>query len=90
MAGWTGIVSLLSTNLFAFSPRLDPWILILRLATLVVLVGAAAIAIWNARCAWSKRRSWDSRLWSVMLVFSCAVLLWVAIAFNLIGFSVNY
>ncbi|MGH7576066.1 MAG: serine hydrolase [Longimicrobiales bacterium] len=90
LAGWTGIVSLLSTNLFAFSPRLDPWVLILRLATLVVLVGAAAIAIWNARCAWSKRRTWDSRLWSVMLVFSCAVLLWVAIAFNLIGFSVNY
>lgn len=88
LAGWAGIVSVLSTNLFAFSPRLDPWILILRLATLVVLPGAAAIAIWNARFAWSERR-WDSRLWSVMLVFSCAVLLWVA-AFNLIGFSVNY
>jgi CubicO group peptidase (beta-lactamase class C family) len=90
LAGWAGIVSLVSTNIFAFSPRLDPWILILRLATLVVLPGAAAIAIWNARCAWSERRGWDSRLWSVMLVFSCAVLLWVAIAFNLIGFSVDY
>jgi CubicO group peptidase (beta-lactamase class C family) len=90
LAGWAGIVSLLSTNLFAFSPGLDPWILILRLATLVVLVGAAAIAIWNARCAWSERRGWDSRLWSVMLVFSCGVLLWVAIAFNLISFRVDY
>jgi CubicO group peptidase (beta-lactamase class C family) len=90
IAGWAGIVSLLSTNLFAFSPGLDPWLLILRLATLVVLVGAAAIAIWNARFAWSERRGWHSRLWSVVAVFSCAVLLWVAIAFNLIGFSVDY
>jgi CubicO group peptidase (beta-lactamase class C family) len=90
LAGWAGIVSLLSTNLFAFSPRLDPWILILRLATLAVLSGTAAIAIWNARFAWSERRGWDSRLWSVTLVFSCAVLLWVAIGFHLIGFSVNY
>jgi CubicO group peptidase (beta-lactamase class C family) len=90
LVGWAGIVSLLSTNLFAFSPRLDPWILILRLATLVVLPGAATIAVWNARCAWSERRGWDSRLWSVLLVFSCAVLLWAAIAFNLIGFSVDY
>jgi CubicO group peptidase (beta-lactamase class C family) len=90
LAGWAGIVAQLSTNIFAFIPSLDPWILILRLATLVVLLGAAAIAIWNARCAWSARRGWDSRFWSVMLVFACAVLLWVAIAFNLIGFSVNY
>lgn len=90
LAGWVGIVSQFSTNIFVFTPSLDPWILILRLASLVVLLGAAAIAIWNALCAWSARRGWDSRLWSVMLVFACAVLLWVAIAFNLIGFSVNY
>lgn len=90
LTGWAWIVSLVSTDLSAFSPRLDRWILLLRVGGLAVFVGAVVVALWNAWLAWTGTRGWGSKVWSVVLVFSCALLLWLAIAFNLIGFSVNY
>ena len=35
-------------------------------------------------------RRWPARLWSIVLALSAFVVLWVAFAFHLFGFGVNY
>jgi len=39
---------------------------------------------------WTGKRRWPAKLWSVVLVLSTFVVLWVAYQFHLIGWGVNY
>ena len=52
--------------------------------------GLAALALGNLRRAWQGGRSGFSRLWSALLVFAALVILWVMLAFHLIGFGTHY
>lgn len=88
-AGWAGVIGLVAGGLFAFSPALDPWITLLRLATLIACAGGVGAALWNARIAWA-RRGWGSRCWSALLVLSFATLSWFSVACRLAGFGTDY
>lgn len=44
----------------------------------------------NLRAVWSGQRRWPAKVWSVALTFSAFTVLWVAFAFHLVGFGVNY
>jgi hypothetical protein len=46
--------------------------------------------LWNAWVVWTGRRRWPAKTWSVALTISAVVVLWVAIAFRLLRFGVNY
>jgi hypothetical protein len=69
---------------------LDGRLLVLKLAGLVVFVGAALVAVWHARVVWTGGRRWPARTWSVVLAGASVVVLLVAVAFRLIGFSTHY
>jgi hypothetical protein len=90
LAAWMATLMTMLSDPDALSPRLDPWLWALQLLTLVSLVGAAAVAVWNTRLVWSGARRWPARTWSVALTAACLLLLWAGFTFNLIGFSVNY
>jgi CubicO group peptidase (beta-lactamase class C family) len=90
LAAWATTVAPVATNLSVFSPRLDPWIWILHLLSLVVFAGAAVVALWNAWIVWSGKRGWLAKLWSVVLSVAFLTALWIAVVFKLIGFSTNY
>ncbi len=36
------------------------------------------------------RRSWYAKLWAIVLALAFILVLWVALAFHLIAFDVNY
>jgi hypothetical protein len=90
LAAWAWTVSLLATDLSAFSPGLDLWIWILRISSFVVFVGASSVALWHARLTWTGSRGRLAKLWSGLLAVACLVVLWIAVVFRLIGFSTNY
>ena len=90
LAGWTVLFSAALSDFKVLSPALDGWLWLLQLVSLVVFVGTAAVAGWHAWVVWKGGRRWTSKLWSVVLLVSALGLLWVAIAFNLTGFSVDY
>lgn len=90
LGAWAATIAPIATNVFLFSTRLDPWIRTLGILSLVVFVGAAAIALWNAWVVCTGKRSRVAKLWNVVLALGYVPILWVAVAFNLIGFSVNY
>ena len=39
---------------------------------------------------WTGKRRWPAKLWSVVLVFSTFIVLWIAFVFHLIGWGVHY
>jgi CubicO group peptidase (beta-lactamase class C family) len=56
---------------------------------LAFLVGTVFILM-NLRAVWTGARRWPAKVWSIVLVLSACVALWVAFAFHLIGFGVYY
>ncbi len=90
LVAWMLTVQAMFSDLGMLSGALDPWLMALQLLTLVVLVGSFAISLWHARRVWTGQRRWPAKLWSLVLVVAFCTVLWVALAFHLIGFSTNY
>ncbi len=90
LAGWAWQIQRMSTEVAALTSKSDPWLWLLQLLGLVIFVGAAGVALWNARLARSSRRAWGSQLWSGLLVLATVTLLYIALVFKLIAFDINY
>ena len=90
IGSWGGLSVAMLQDLELMTPSLDPWLMVLHvLGTLGVFAGLA-LALWHLRVVWTSKRKWLVKVWSVVLVLATAVLLWLAIAFHLVGLSVNY
>lgn len=85
-----GTVLEIATNLDSAGPAMDAWIHVMRLLSLVVLVGGAAVALWNAAVVLRSRRRRTAKLWAVVLAVSFLVLLYVGVVAHLVGFNANY
>jgi hypothetical protein len=57
---------------------------------ILAFFGGFVMILINLRAVWAGRRRWPARAWSVVLGFSACIVLWVAVAFKLIGLGVNY
>jgi CubicO group peptidase (beta-lactamase class C family) len=90
LVGWTWMIKQMLSDVGALTSKSDPWLWMLQLLGLVVFVGAAGMALWNAWLAWSGRRRWTSRVWSSVLALACMTMLYVALVFKLIAFDINY
>ncbi|MBA3521510.1 MAG: beta-lactamase family protein [Gemmatimonadales bacterium] len=90
LAAWSATFMSMLSDPSMLTSESDPWLLLLQLLSLVVLTGATAAALWHAWVVWSGKRRWQARLWSVLLALASATVLYVALAFKLIAFDVNY
>ena len=88
--GWAATMGAALSDFTLLGPGLDPVFWLLQFLALVVFVGAAVIALWHAWVVWRAKRTWFSRLWSILLALATLVVLWVGVAFHLIDFGVNY
>ncbi len=90
MAAWlVGILSLMG-NIDNLSSASDPLIIFLQiLSTFSFILGFLALA-WNLWVTWRGGRRWTARLWSVLLFLAAGVMLWIGLAFNLVGFGTSY
>jgi CubicO group peptidase (beta-lactamase class C family) len=87
---WGTTLTLMMSDFRRLSGGLDGWLWILQLLSVVVFIGAAGVGLWNARVVVGSPRKWYAKAWAVLLALSLLVLLWVALAFHLIAFDVNY
>ena len=69
---------------------MDGVIIALRLLAFVGCVVAAVIGLWNAAVVLRSDRRKLAKLWSVVLAVSCLTVLYVAIIFQVVGYSANY
>lgn len=89
LAAWAALIAQVEGNLFAYSPALDPWIVVLKIATTVACFGGLAAALWDARRS-GVRRGWAARSASVLLALAFATLAWLAVVLRLAGGSTDY
>jgi CubicO group peptidase (beta-lactamase class C family) len=90
LGGWVWLVKWMSTSVAGLTSRGVPWVWMLHILTLVVFLGAAAVALWHARVVWAERRRWTSKAWSGLLAVAGVTLLYVALVFHLIAFNAHF
>ena len=90
VVAWATTVGSMMSDFRLLNGKLDGWLWILQILSLVVFVGALAAGAWNARVVLRSPRSWYAKTWAVVLVVGFLASLWVGFAFHLIGFGVNY
>jgi len=86
---WGVMVSLIAGDQVSSSTA-DVLLWIVQLLSAIVFFGAAAIGVWNASVVVRGARKWYAKTWALVLALALLVVLWVALAFHLIAFDVNY
>ncbi len=87
---WVFTVVRMVNDLNKLSASFDPVVHLAQAFGAIVFIGGFAAMLWNLVVVWTGGRRWPARLWSVVLVLAAFVVLWIAFAFHLIGFGVNY
>ncbi|MGH8249241.1 MAG: serine hydrolase [Steroidobacteraceae bacterium] len=90
IGAWAGLSVAMLESIELMTPSLDPWLLVLHILGTIALFAGLALAVWHLWVVWTSRRKWLAKLWSVVLVLATAVLVWLAIAYHLVGLSVDY
>ena len=72
------------------SNKFDATVRFAQLFGIVAFIGGFALILWNLWAVWSGERRWPAKLWSVVLVLSALTVLWIANAFHLIGFGLDF
>jgi CubicO group peptidase (beta-lactamase class C family) len=85
-----GVTVPLVTGDRLLSSTADVWLWIVQMLSAIVFFVAAAIGVWNATVVVRSTRTWYAKTWAVLLALALLVVLWVALAFHLIAFDVNY
>jgi hypothetical protein len=87
---WGLILGLLLSNVNWMSGRFDPFLMVLQLLGAIVFFAGPVVMGWHLWAVWTGRRRWPAKIWSVALTLSAVVVLWVAVAFRIASFGVNY
>lgn len=90
LATWAFVVVRLFGDLDNATAKTDGLLRFAQFFGLVAFFGGVLVAAWNVMHAWRERRSWPARIWSLLLLVSFVIILYVALSFHLIGFSVKY
>jgi CubicO group peptidase (beta-lactamase class C family) len=90
LAGWFGTVITMLSNLDNLSSGTDIFIRILQLLSWIAFIGGLVVLAWNVWVTWRGGRRWPAKVWSIALLVAAVIALWVALAFNLLSFGINY
>ena len=87
---WGVTVSMMMSDLALLSPSLDGWLWTLQILSFVIFFAAAAVGLWNLAVVMRSGRRITAKIWALVLALSFLVVLWVALAYHLVAFDVNY
>ena len=90
LLGWSALFAAMLSSLKYATSLSDPYLWLLQALGLLIFVGTVLVGARNVHLAFTDGRSWQRKLWSVLVLLSALVLLHVAYSFGLIAFTVNY
>jgi CubicO group peptidase (beta-lactamase class C family) len=90
LIGWGVLATSLLGSLAGNPAAADPALWVLQVVGAIVFVGAVGIAGWNVWLTWTDGRRWARKAWSLLVLLSMLLLLYVAWRFGLIAMTVNY
>ena len=70
--------------------KLDPLLILAQLASIVAFIGGLLVMLWNLLAVWRGQRRWPAKTWSVVLVLSSVLILWVALVCKLLVVGTDY
>ncbi|HYX46897.1 MAG TPA: serine hydrolase domain-containing protein [Sphingomicrobium sp.] len=62
----------------------------LELLSVIVFIGGFLATLWYAYTAWTGGWRWPAKVWSIVLVISAGMVLYLALVFKLIALTTNY
>ncbi len=91
LGAWAVSIVSMFSDLNKTTAAFDPVLRFDQVFGFVAFIGAFLLALWNLKTVWTGAgRRWPAKLWSLALVFAAFIVLWIAFAFHLIGWGVNY
>ena len=90
VATWGTTLTMMLKDFNKLAAGFDIVVHLVQLLGIVAFIGGFVLLLLNLKAVWNGQRRWPAKAWSVVLAFSGFIVLWVAFAFNLIGFGVNY
>jgi hypothetical protein len=90
LGGWAGWFTAAFSSLSLLAGPLDPLLIAVQVLSPIVLPGMLVLAGWNLWTARLEKRGWFALAWGVVLLLSAVILLWVALAFHMFGFTLSY
>jgi hypothetical protein len=87
---WGLTLAMMLKDINNLSAKFDSTVRFAQVVGILAFIGGFGLMLWNLFTVWSGTRRWPAKLWSVVLVFASFMVLWVAFAFHLIGFGLNY
>ncbi|HEY2027297.1 MAG TPA: hypothetical protein VGG78_09820, partial [Gemmatimonadaceae bacterium] len=90
MLGWAVAIGVLLSDIDRLNSSTDGIIWFLELFGVVAFFGGLAVMLWNLWVVWTGHRRWPAKTWSVVMALSAVMVVWVAVAFKLTSFGVNY
>jgi CubicO group peptidase (beta-lactamase class C family) len=90
IVAWPVFASALLGDFSSLNGELDGVLIALRIITPLILVGLLGAAIWHLVLVWRGAPGKFARVWSIVLLLSSVVLLWIALVFHLIGYGTAF
>lgn len=84
------LVTWMMSDFERLAPSTDGLINLIRLLNTLVLPLGAVAAVWGAWQVLRGGRRWPAKVWSVLVALSCLLLLYVGLAYNLLGYGAYY
>jgi CubicO group peptidase (beta-lactamase class C family) len=91
ICAWAFSIVSMFSDLNKTTEAFDPVLRFDQIFGFLAFVGGFLLILWNLVTVWRVgNRRWPAKVWSIALALSGFVVLWVAIAFHLIGWGVSY
>lgn len=90
IGGGFGLVLLMLSDLERLSAGMDTLVVAVRIFASIALPVGAVGAFWSAYSTLPGKRGLLAKAWSMLVAASCVFVLWVGVAFHLVGASANY
>jgi hypothetical protein len=87
---WALTLTFMFKDFNNLSAKFDMNVRFAQVFGVIGFLGGFALVLWNLWTVWHGQRRWPAKLWSIVLVLSAFMLLWVAFAFNLFSFGIYY
>jgi CubicO group peptidase (beta-lactamase class C family) len=89
LIGWAVAIQMLFGDL-GNEASMNAVLLLLELLSIIVFIGGFLVMLWYAYTAWKRGWRWTGKLWSILLVISAGMVMYVGFVFKLIGLTTNY
>jgi len=90
LATWAVTLMLMIKDINNLSSKFDLTVRFAQIFGIIAFIGGFGVMLWHLWTVWNGTRRWPAKVWSIVLALAAFAVLWVAVAFNLIGFGLYY